>query len=302
MLLASSMTTRLRPAFLTIAIIIADGFALLAQVPGAPPAPIAMFEVVSVKISDPARTSVAAMVPLIRPQPGGRLSAINAPLRTLVQVAYGVEDFQVAGGGPSWQMSQRFDIVAKAGNANATLPDMLPMLRALLADRFKLRVHTEMREMATSALVVDRSDRTLGPNLAPSTIDCSNAAADARKGTAQVPCGVRPFGENGGFGISGKGQPIAVLARLLSQIVGNVVQDKTGLIGLYDFELSFDPAIFMNRAAQAGVSLPAGVSPPPTDSPALLTALHEQLGLELERQRSPVQVIVIDSADMPVPD
>ena len=102
-----------------------------------------------------------------------RIAVSNMPLRLLVRMAYGVQDFQIVGG-PSWQMSSKFDITAKAaeGTTKGT-QDLLPMMKTLLADRFKLKTHTETRELPTYALVVARSDGKLGPDIKPSTSDCS---------------------------------------------------------------------------------------------------------------------------------
>ena len=83
--------------------------------------------------------------------------------------------------------------------------------------------------------------------------------------------------------------------------------DKTGLTGLYDWELRFDPQVFLaSMAQQAGINIPAGLLQNANsvfaDSPSLLTALNEQLGLKLDSQRGPVEVLVIDSAELPEPD
>ncbi len=138
------------------------------------------FEVASVKPSDPnASSGIFGSIPAMRPQGAGGISVSNMPLRLLVRMAYGVQDFQLVGG-PSWQMSSKFDITAKApeGTTKAT-QDLLPMMKALLADRFKLKTHTETRELPTYALMVARSDGKLGPDIKPSSSDCS--AADAQK-------------------------------------------------------------------------------------------------------------------------
>ena len=75
--------------------------------------------------------------------------------------------------------------------------------------------------------------------------------------------------------------------------------DKTGLTGLYDWEIKLDPQIMLQIASQVGVNLPAGANLPQSDSPSLLTALREDLGLKLDSERGPVEILVIDSADMP---
>ena len=95
------------------------------------------------------------------------------------------------------------------------------------------------------------------------------------------------------------GQPLLMLVQLLQQATGRIVTDKTGLTGLYDWEIKFDPQVLMQIAAQIGVNLPPGVNPPPSDSPSLLTALREDLGLKLNSERGPVEILVIDSAEMP---
>ena len=100
---------------------------------------------------------------------------------------------------------------------------------------------------------------------------------------------------------------MAMLTNLLTQFTGRTVIDQTGLTGLYDWELRFDPQVFLAAMAQqAGINIPAGVLQNANslfaDSPSLLTALNEQLGLELDAQRGPVEVLVIDSAELPEPD
>jgi uncharacterized protein (TIGR03435 family) len=294
-----------------------------------PAAPAASFEVASVKPSDPNASNSPMSFPSMRPQGQDGMVISNMPLRLLVRFVYAVQDFQIIGG-PSWQMSSKFDITAKAaeGTAKGT-PDMMPMLKSLLADRFKLRTHTESREMPIYALVVARSDGKLGQDIKPSTSDCSNAAADARKraeelakgGAAafmamlakgeKIPCtmmpAINPSNPAAGFGLRADGQPMTSLTQLLTQATGRVVLDKTGLTGLYDWELRFDPTVFMALLPQLGINIPgagagATANSPFADSPSLLTALQEQLGLKLDSQRGPVEVLVIDSAEMPQPD
>ena len=83
------------------------------------------------------------------------------------------------------------------------------------------------------------------------------------------------------------------------------MHDKTGLTGLYDWELRFDPQVLMAMLPQLGLNIPALARTPTArfaDSPSLLTALQEQLGLKLDSQRGPVEVLVIDSAELPEPD
>jgi uncharacterized protein (TIGR03435 family) len=286
-------------------------------------APAPKFEVASIKNSDPNAAGPLGQIPMVRPQGAGRLSATNVSLRLLIRMSYGLQEFQIVGG-PAWQASQKFDIVAK-GEDGATTEQLMPMVKTLLADRFKLKTHTETREMPISTLVVARNDGRLGPNLRPSTADCASAQAqaelrkraeailkggaaaiaDARPKPGEPPaCGIAPFGAGAnGAGLRATGQTLVPVVQLLTQAIGRPVYDKTGLTGRYDYELTFDPEIMLRIASQAGVNLPPGAANlPPSDSPSLLTAIREQLGLRLENDKGPVEVLVIDSAEMPMPD
>jgi bla regulator protein blaR1 len=286
----------------------------------------ARFEVASVKPSDPnsSSTGLFGSIPSMRPQGAGGIAVSNMPLRLLVRLAYsGLQDFQIVGG-PSWQMSSKFDITAKApeGTTKGT-QDLLPMMRTLLAERFKLKTHTENRDLPIYALMIARSDGKLGPDIKPSSSDCSNAA-EAQKRAEElakgggagllsmlakgetIPCmimpAMNPSNPTGSFGLRGNGQAMTGLTQFLTQITGRMVHDKTGLMGLYDFELRFDPQVLMAMLPQLGINMPATANLPASDSPALLTALQEQLGLKLDSQKGPVEVLVIDSVEMPEPD
>jgi uncharacterized protein (TIGR03435 family) len=289
------------------------------------PAPLT-FEVASVKPSAPPDpTNPITMVPMMLPGAGGAVRGTNLPLRLLIRAAYKVEDEQIVGG-PPWQLSAKFDITAKpADGAVATEEALRERLKTLLADRFKLKMHTETREMSTSALVMARSDGTLGPNLKPSTADCSNQIEEAQKlgeevrrnpanalaVMAKMKCGIMPVPTPGNPGspprvmVRGLGQPIANLASVVTQFAGQQVVDKSGLTGLYDFEfeLPMDPEMLRRAASQAGINLPPGQAQAPQyDGPAIATILSEQLGLKLDSQKAAVEVLVIDSAEMPAAD
>lgn len=304
-----------------------EGASALAQTTK-PAAPVS-FEVASVKPSDPnASANVFGAIPSMRPQGAGGIAISNMPLRLLIRMAYGgLQDFQIVGG-PSWQMTSKFDIAAKTPDGTTLASSEMPsMMKTLLADRFKLRTHTETRDLPIYALVLARSDGKLGPDIKPSSSDCSGAemqkrAEELAKGGGAallsmmakgetIPCMIMPAinpsnpNPTAGFGLRGNGQAMKGLTQLLTQVTGRMVQDKTGLTGLYDFELRFDPQILMAMLPQLGINIPAAANANLSsfsDSPALLTALQEQLGLKLDAQRGPVEVLVIDSAEMPQPD
>ena len=265
-----------------------------------PTSSTATFEVASVKPNKSGDQRVMMSMP-----PTGRVTATNIPVRLLIQQAYDVQPFQIVGG-PGWIASDRFDVTAK-GPEGATPEQIRPMMRALLADRFKLITHTETREMPIYHLALARADGKLGPNLKPGTIDCA-AMRGRRGGPPPAPpqpgqameCGfmVGPGNMNAG------GMPMLELARALSGFVGRMVIDKTGLKGEYDFQLTYAPE---GRGGLPG--LPPGPGPSGLDAPAadpnrpsLFTALQEQLGLKLDSQKGPVDVLVIDRLEQPSED
>lgn len=253
------------------------------------PAPLT-FEVASIKPSAP-----DARGTMLQIQPGGGLRVTNATLRMLITQAYDVRDFQVSGG-PGWINSERYDITARsehlAGADN--LPDdlrkmtdeqrktvgeqMRVRLLALLADRFQLKIHRETKEQPVYALVVGKN----GPKFQEAKEGAANRGR-MRMGRGQL---------------TGEGVQIQFLTVALSNQVGRPVLDRTGLKGNYDFKLDWTP-----EPGQGGGPFgtpPPGVdAPPPPDpnGPSLFTAIQEQLGLRLESQKGPVDMIVIDSVE-----
>jgi uncharacterized protein (TIGR03435 family) len=269
------------------------GVAIAAQTPASP-----AFEVASVK---PNKSGDSPGI--LGAQPGGRFTATNQTLRFLIRNAYQVQDFQIAGA-PDWIASDRFDIVAKAnGNPPIAAPvgqagPMLVMLRSLLADRFKLVVHHEMRDLPIYALVLASSDRRLGAQLRPVAVDCAAvAAARARGGPLPPPpqpnerltCGMR-FGAGR---ISGGALQLSQVANILSQSVQRVVMDRTGLVGAFDVDLTWTPDQLSSGAAAASID---------PNRPSIFTAVQEQLGLKLESTKGPVDVLVIDHVEHPTKD
>jgi uncharacterized protein (TIGR03435 family) len=307
----------MKPVRRFIALLVLVGAATTALIAQAPATPA--FEVASIKPSDDANSSPIGPIPQMAPSGVGRIALKNMPLRLLVRLSYDLQDFQITGG-PSWQMSKRFDITAKAPDGfSGDTKQLLAMVKPLLADRFGLKAHIEQREMPTYSLLVARSDGKLGPDMSPSKDDCSDPAAQQKRteeltrgGAAAtlaalsspdgLPCMVLPMADpQGGIGMHGRGQPIAIMTTLLTQVTGRMVHDKTGLTGLYDWKIKFDPEVMMRAASQLGLNLPTAAFPP-SDNPSILTALREQLGLKLDSDKGPVDVLVIDEAKEPTAD
>jgi uncharacterized protein (TIGR03435 family) len=271
------------------------------------------FEVASVKHNTSGLPGVRLMF-----QPGGRLVAENVTLQFLIAAAYGdprpLADFQIVGG-PKWINSDRFNVIAKAEGDPQPSNDgpptvMFAMLRTLLADRFKVKVHDETREMPIYTLIKTRNDGKLGEHLKPSATDCAALMRTAGRDrpvtppspTERPPCGIRV-----GFGnLSGGGMSATQLAGALSRMPGvnRVVTDRTGLDGAYDVDLQWTPDQLPQRAAGSPPDGPIRVNGADIDpnGPSIFTAIQEQLGLKLESTKGPVHVIVIDAVDQPTDD
>ena len=253
------------------------------------------FEVASVKPNNSGVPKVSVGTP-----PGGRFVAFNQTLRGLIQFAYRLQGFQLMG--PEWIDTERFDITASAGRE--TMPNEIPlMLRALLAERFKLTTHSETRDAPIFALVVARSDGRLGAQLRRAVEGGCTPIVPGRPpepaGANQAPpCGAMRFGPGG---LTGSGVTMPDLARSFSNQVGRQVVDRTGLPGTFDFDLQFSGG----RGGPLGPLPPQpGEAPttPDPDRPVLTTAIQEQLGLRLESTRGPVDVVVVDTVERPTPD
>lgn len=291
-------TTSMRHTLACAAALVAAAGTIAAQ---STPAPTAWtFEAASVKPNREGGTGSS-----IRRQPGGRLNAVNMPLRSIITFAYQVQGFQLVNA-PDWAANERYDIVAKInGDPPPTAPGTGPdphmvAMRGLLAERFKLVVHRETREIDIYALVKARADGTLGPALKPTSEACRKLIDDVTKGLALPPTGpdapmCAGIRQNAGRILAG-GIPLTLFANGLSGQVGRFVVDRTGLAGTWDFELTF--------AAEPRGLLPPGQEPPPVDpsAPSLFTALQEQLGLKLDATKGPVEVLVVDSVERPVSD
>jgi uncharacterized protein (TIGR03435 family) len=296
--------------------------AAFSQSPAAPPAgasPDAPFEVASVKPSNPDPNNPLGGMALPLTLPGGRFTAANMPLRMLIMMAHELQQEAQLVGGPPSLLTAKYDINAKAaGSATLRQKDLPPLLRTLLAERFKLKAHTESRELPVYDLVLARNDERLGPDLKASKSDCARAdeltaeqnAAIARGDLSSAvgkpgPCTVTtdPSGGPMNLVMRGDGQDMKQIVDLLSVLTGRTVRDKTGLTGRYDFAMKMDLQTMLAMAQRMGANIPAAAANiPQSDGSSLMTALNEQLGLKLDSVRAPVDVVVIDSVEAPTPD
>jgi uncharacterized protein (TIGR03435 family) len=248
------------------------------------------FEVASVKVN---KTNQPQSLPPMQP---GRVTLISRTLRDLIQFAYStiespLHELQIAGG-PEWVSRDRFDVdakmeFAKSGPEGANL--VRQMMRKLLEERFQLIVRNDKRQLPVYELVVARADGRLGPGLRrrPSS-DC--AGKISRGGPPPDPNGTTPLcGYLSGLrgNITFRGVPISALTRPGALTSDRIVIDQTKLTGFFDIDLV--SAVETGAANQ-------------TDAPSVFTALQEQLGLRLETARAPIDVLVIERAERPIPD
>lgn len=237
------------------------------------------FEVASVK---PAQVPTGGLpTPPIR---GGTLTLQNRTVKSLVQYAYSLRDFQIVDG-PDWVTKDLFEITAKAAGT-PSLDEMMQMLQTLLADRFGLRMHTEQREMRFLAMVLATADGRPGPyfHRMPDTGPCVPDLDTLDKGRQRLRLTAR------------SGLNCATLPRwaeTVSRILETPVLDRTGLPGRWSANVYYAPD------PNAGPFAGRLAGPPDPKAPSFTAALQEQLGIRVEATRGPVEVYVIDSVRQP---
>ena len=220
------------------------------------------FEAVSIK-----RNQQATLASDTNTTPG-RLSLMNVTLVSVIRRAFRVLDPQIVGA-PEWLFRDRYDIVAVTGDDTAlTDKNRQRYLQGLLAERCQFRFHRELRDIRVYSLVLSKNGLRL----------------TAHSGSGDYAMRVQPT-EEGRFRLRSTRGNMPRLAEILTGQVGELVIDRTGLSGEYDFTLEWAPNL-----------TPAG------DGPSLFTALDEQLGLRLESAKTPVEAIVIDHVERPSED
>jgi uncharacterized protein (TIGR03435 family) len=233
------------------------------QAPG-PPA----FEVASIKPSLEPPGSVVGIF-----ESKGRMSAKNVTLKRCVRGAYDVPEPQIIGG-PKWVDQDRYYIEAKA-----TVPagdhELMPMLRTLLADRFKLVLHREQRTIPGYRLVLGK-----GGLKAQASAPDRASAGHSQRGR-----------------IEAEGCSMSQLALKLAEVLQQPVLDATGAVGKFDLKLEWTPDDMQAKPPSGDQR--GGIAPESGAGPSIFAALQEQLGLKLESGKVAAEVLVIDSAEKP---
>jgi uncharacterized protein (TIGR03435 family) len=250
------------------------------------------FDVVSIR---PAAPGGGGGPKLRRGGPGTddpeRISYTGVSQQIVLTIAYGVDDFQVAG--PAWFDSVRYDIVAKVPRG-ATKEQFNIMLQNMLKERFSLTLHHEMRETAVYELVVGKNGLKLKPAVEVENPPAFSAMTTDKDGHPDFPAGSSAMGgkfDNGVMRMAARMYSTLDLAHAFKGMVDRPVLDKTGLTGKYDFKLEFS---FVGLGGPLSRQAPAEE---PTGAPSLFTALQDQLGLKLEPKKDPIDFLVIDHAE-----
>ncbi len=247
----------------------AVGFVLLSShLMGQPESTSRSFEVASVKLHpDPPQIINISTS-------GPRFRAEAEFVRGLIMYAYDLKNYQLPDS-PAYAAvgDTMYDIVAKAeGDGEPTKAEFRQMLQSLLADRFKLKLHREQREIPVYVLVVGKT----GPKF-------KESAADAKT--------------SGHIGVNGRNQVMTLTKTTMEGVAGDLqiyvdrpVVDKTGLTGTYDIKLEATPFFRLTR----NPDIPSD----PADIDGF-TAVQQQLGLKMEAQKAMMEVLVIDHVEKP---
>jgi uncharacterized protein (TIGR03435 family) len=228
------------------------------------------FEVAAIKHCEPGTPEPAGQrMGMVRYTfPGGRFDAKATTVEFLLEWAYDLLPSQHSRG-PAWIENDRFDIVAKAAG-NATDDQMKLMTQALLADRFKLKFHRERREGPVLLVTLGNAAPKLFP---PKDGEVHSFRIIPQTDSAQKVVSYRAVATRFSF---------AQLNQTFARQLERVIINETGLDGDFDFTLDFTPD--ENR-------------PNPLDPSLIVTAMHDQLGLNLKAQKGPVEYLVIDSVE-----
>jgi uncharacterized protein (TIGR03435 family) len=286
-------------AFSAIATLVAPAIlGIMRALPVRGQASSAQFEVASIKPTEdhvPASMSLGYARNGVRRARNGRLTLYYATLQALVVTAYKVNQFQIAGG-PSWLSSDEYEVIAKT-EASATPDRIRQMLQSLLAERFKLKLHRETRELPIYELTVAKG----GPKLVPT----KTGRCIAYDGDGPRP----PFGSSicGGFWrrlyeVVGPAVTIPDFIGFVEDenLVDRAILDKTGITGRFDIDVKFDPCTTAKPLIGDAPAAPNSATCAEFSSyPSLGIGIREQLGLRLDSAKGPVEVLVIDRAERP---
>jgi uncharacterized protein (TIGR03435 family) len=256
-----------------VALLAVSELAIFAQAPAIAPASGPTFDVATIKPTPPD----AKAGRYITMQGTNRWVAKYYTLKLMIAAAYNLSP-KVISGGPAWADSDHFDIVALTpGDTRPSQPEQMAMLRALLADRFRLSFHREQKDFSIYVLEVAKGGPKLRDSAAPAS-DPPQLVSTVYPDHVHMPA---------------RNATMADFTYLLQRaLLDRPVIDKTGLTGRYDFDLDW-----AGDETQFGGELPT--APADAQAPPFFTAIEQQIGLRLEATRGNVDAFVIDRAEQP---
>jgi uncharacterized protein (TIGR03435 family) len=223
-------------------------------------APSPAFDVASIRSVQPGRESIE-----FGP---ASLTMRYVHLTACVRWAYGVQDVQVSG--PPWLSDVWFDIFAKSASP-VSVAELRAMLRTLLAERFKLAVHRDSKEMTALVLTVGKDGHKL-------------TAVDAEGS---------PSFRTGNLNVTGRGATVGQLVDFVAKELRVPVVDQTGLTGRYDYFLDIEP--YFSEESRKAMGPNGG--PPPDANAIIAVAMQKELGIKVEAKKVPVEIIVVDHTE-----
>jgi uncharacterized protein (TIGR03435 family) len=243
---------------------------------------------------------------MLRIGQGAKFEAKGITIKMLLEEAFNVKDDQLSGA-PAWLASDKFDITAKPEDSVGAEIDKLSsderrekimqMMQSLLIERCKLEVGHETKELPVYLLVVGKNG---------SKMKVSDFVPPKTPPSGPPPMQKDGSPPRGGIFMQGRGKltstgiAMPMLVNILSRFAGRMVVDKTGLTGRYEFTLQWTPDEGQGPMMPGPKGGPDGGAPPPDASgPSLFTAVQEQLGLKLEAEKAPVDILVIKKVEKP---
>jgi uncharacterized protein (TIGR03435 family) len=228
---------------------------------------------------------------------GGRFIARNVSLKMLLMRAYKAKNFEIAGG-PAWLDSARWDVTATAPSTLEEHQFKL-MLQSLMAERFQLQAHRETRQLSGYTLSPAKNGSKL-PNPTGACFPHDEPPPVRVAGQPlQVPCGGLTMD---GTHLEGRKISMPLFASAISNMLGRPVLDNTGYAGTFDVHLAFAPEGIAALSGGGFDSPSLAASASDSANPTLFTSIERQMGLKLESQKVPAEILVIDRAAKPTGD
>jgi uncharacterized protein (TIGR03435 family) len=246
--------------------------------------PTLTFDVATIRLAPPPDANFHVAVS--SPPHSSRFEATNLPVKALLQIAYGFD--APVDGAPEWVTRTLYNIQARSDEAadaklakltdNEVRLEKRHAIRALLAERFDLKTHMEIRNSAIYNLVLAKGGVKMQPVPPPPP------PAPGEAPPPFPPADVKAHGSQHGLEFVGSNAPIRAISGALSSMVEAPVVDKTGLTGTYNYTLQFGREWSAND---------------PDSWPSIFTAVQEQLGLKLESVHESVPNLIVDHITKP---